>query len=75
MCIFENLQNVCDLLKRSARTLMEDYSALAEDTSQLVIQMFQAVPHAAILEIAKQVSVFTLRIYLNEMLYPRVNIE
>lgn len=43
------------MLKKATRTLMDDFSALAEDTSQLVIQVFQVVPYANILDLARQV--------------------
>lgn len=53
------------MLKRSLRTLMNDFAPLVSDVTQLVISMYDAVPNPAILDIAKQV------IYTSHMILSR----
>jgi hypothetical protein len=49
------VQTICDMLKRALRTLMNDFTPLAKDVTSLVVEMYTAVPHAIILDLAKQV--------------------
>ena len=58
LCAWEllNFQAVCDLLKRSLQTLMEDFAPMSKDVAELLIQMYQTVPHVAILDLTKQVN-------------------
>ncbi len=46
---------LCDMFKRAMRTLMDEFAPLASDVTQLVVTMFNSVPHAIILDLAKQV--------------------
>lgn len=48
------IEAVCELFKRSLRTLMDDFTGIAQDVSQMLIQMYQAVTHKAILDLSKQ---------------------
>ncbi|KAH3721182.1 importin-13-like [Dreissena polymorpha] len=48
------IEAVCDMLKRSLQTLMDDFTPLSKDVAQLLIQMYQTVPHIAILDLTKQ---------------------
>ena len=36
---------------------MDDFRPVAKDTAELLVQIYQAVPHIAIIELTKQVSV------------------
>jgi hypothetical protein len=38
---------------------MDDFTGIAQDVSQMLIQMYQAVTHKAILDLSKQVLVVT----------------
>ncbi|WAR23427.1 IPO13-like protein [Mya arenaria] len=48
------IESVCEMFKRSLQTLMDDFAPLAKDTAELLTQIYQAVPHIAILELTKQ---------------------
>lgn len=48
------IEAVCELFMKSLRTLMDDFTAMAHDVSQMLVQMYQAVTHKAILDLAKQ---------------------
>lgn len=50
------LQAVCELFKRALRTLMEDFAPITNQVTQMLMEMYQTVPYAAILDISKQVS-------------------
>ena len=63
------------MYKRAVRTLMDDFADVAEMSSQFVVEMFTACPHAIILDLAKQVSMSSisvvndnLHLFLCEML-------
>ncbi|KAJ8305632.1 hypothetical protein KUTeg_016177 [Tegillarca granosa] len=67
---------VCELFKRSLRTLMDDFAPMATDTAQMLIQMYQTVPHAVILDLSKQLILLfstderffsTLKVLLNSL--------
>ena len=46
------------MLKRALRAIMnENMSSLLSDIAQLLLEMYQAVPQAAMLDLAKQVGV------------------
>ncbi len=49
------LQAVCDAMKKALRTLMDEFSPLAPSVTELVIQMYDAVPQQSLLDLAKQV--------------------
>ncbi|XP_064626443.1 importin-13-like isoform X2 [Lineus longissimus] len=51
------VEAVCDMYKRALRSLMDDFSPLAEDVSQMVAEMYTAVPHSHLLDLAKQLLV------------------
>ncbi|KAL4235994.1 Importin-13 [Mactra antiquata] len=48
------IEAVCELLKRSLQTLMDDFAPLSKDVAELLVQMYQTVPHIAILDLTKQ---------------------
>lgn len=47
------IEAICELFKRSLQTLMDDFSPLAKDVAELLSQMYQTVPHIAILDLTK----------------------
>ncbi|VDI21228.1 Hypothetical predicted protein [Mytilus galloprovincialis] len=49
------IEAVCELFKKSLRTLMDDFTTIAQDVSQMLVQMYQAITHPAILDLSKQV--------------------
>ena len=50
-------QAICELFKRSLQTLMDDFAPLSKDIAELLVQMYQTIPHTAILDLTKQVGV------------------
>ncbi|XP_052096308.1 importin-13-like isoform X1 [Mytilus californianus] len=48
------IEAVCELFKKSLRTLMDDFTTIAQDVSQMLVQMYQAITHPAILDLSKQ---------------------
>ncbi|XP_069126278.1 importin-13-like [Argopecten irradians] len=48
------IEAVCDLFKRSLTTLMDDFAPMSQSVAQMVVQMYEVVPQAAILDLAKQ---------------------
>ena len=53
-------QNICEMIKRALRTLMNDKVPILPDITALVTQMYQASPQRAMLELAKQVNIVKL---------------
>ena len=62
MADFNFFQAICELFKRSLQTLMDDFAPLSKDIAELLVQMYQTIPHISILDLTKQVrfSYFTL---------------
>ncbi|XP_053395746.1 importin-13-like [Mercenaria mercenaria] len=48
------VEAICELFKRSLQTLMDDFAPLSKDVAELLVQMYQTVPHIAILDLTKQ---------------------
>lgn len=48
------VEAICELFKRSLQTLMDDFAPLTKDVAELLVQMYQTVPHIAILDLTKQ---------------------
>ncbi len=42
-------------MKKALRTLMDEFAHLADDVTQLVVQMYSAVPQQSVLDLAKKV--------------------
>ncbi|XP_064604586.1 importin-13-like [Liolophura sinensis] len=51
------IEAVCELFKRALRTLMEDFAPICNQVTQMLMEMYQTVPYAAILDISKQLIV------------------
>ena len=49
------LQSICEMFCKALRTLMDEFMVVAEHTAELVIQMYQAVPHPRLIDLSKQV--------------------
>ena len=62
MADFYFFQAICELFKRSLQTLMDDFAPLSKDIAELLVQMYQTIPHISILDLTKQVCLlyFTL---------------
>ena len=48
-------QSICHVLQKALRTLLDEFALLNNELCQLVMQMYNAVPHKCILSVAKQV--------------------
>lgn len=48
------VEAVCELFKRALQTLMDDFAPFSKDVAELLVQMYQTVPHVAILDLSKQ---------------------
>lgn len=48
------VEAICELFKRSLQTLMEDFAPLSKDIAELLVQMYQTIPHISILDLTKQ---------------------
>ncbi|XP_041359281.1 importin-13-like [Gigantopelta aegis] len=49
------IEAVCEVFRKSIRTLMDDFSPVSQEVAQLTIQMYQAIPHFAILDLVRQI--------------------
>jgi len=50
------------MLKRALRAIMDDnVTSLLSDIAHLLLEMYQIVPQAAMLDLAKQVSIFVFK--------------
>ena len=52
-------QNLCDVLKRALKTLLDDFTPLIEPVSVLIAEMYQTCPNTPALDMAKQVLLYT----------------
>lgn len=48
------VEAICELFKRSLQTLMDDFAPLSKDIAELLVQMYQTIPHVSILDLTKQ---------------------
>ena len=55
-------QAICELFKRSLQTLMDDFAPLSKDIAELLVQMYQTIPHTAILDLTKQVGLLHIKL-------------
>ena len=49
-------QNVCDMMKKAMRTLMDNFRPVVKDVAQLTADMYNSSPQPPMLDLAKQVS-------------------
>ena len=51
------VQSVSEMFKKSLIVLMSDFKPLANNVASMMVEMYEACPHASILDVARQVSV------------------
>nr|XP_006824899.1 PREDICTED: importin-13-like [Saccoglossus kowalevskii] len=47
------IEDVCELLKRAQRTLLDDMAPLVPQLSQIIVQIYSVIPQSSVLELAK----------------------
>eukprot|EP00058_Branchiostoma_floridae_P005928 XP_002591416.1 hypothetical protein BRAFLDRAFT_119258 [Branchiostoma floridae] len=55
-CLIPTLTAVCEMFKRAVRTLQDEIAPMTTQLSELLVQVYNAIPQSAVLDMAKQVS-------------------
>ena len=59
--VYISFQAICELFKRSLQTLMDDFAPLSKSIAELLVQMYQTIPHVSILDLTKQVKTYYVK--------------
>ncbi|XP_019623580.1 PREDICTED: importin-13-like [Branchiostoma belcheri] len=53
-CLTPTLQAVCEMFKRAVRTLQDEIAPMTAQLSELLVQVYNAIPQSSVLDMAKQ---------------------